>query len=107
MSFSLPRRLLAFMRLPRTMNNTTYGDEVVTYIAPHSSINNPQPYHLRRCDYLNPLTWDYETHYLNVMVNGVEVEFDFWSGGSIVHLINQPSIGDKVELKVEEIVFLD
>ena len=28
-------------------------------------------------------------------------------GGSIIHLINQPAIGDKVELKVEKIVFLD
>lgn len=65
------------------------------------------PYHLRRLNYLNTLTWDDETEYLNVMVNGVEVEFDLWSDGSIVHLLNQPNIGDKVELKVEQIIFID
>ena len=51
-------------------------------------------YHLRRLNFINPPKWDEETHYLNVEVTGVEVEFDFWSGGSIVHLIKQPQIGD-------------
>ena len=78
----------------------------ITYVAPYDP-NDFRPYHLRRRDYLNPLTWDDETHYLNVEVNGQEVQFVFYSGGSIIPLINQPSIGDKVELKVEEIVFLD
>ena len=80
---------------------------MTTYIASGSTPGNPQPYHLRRLDYLNSMTWDDETHYLNVMVNDEEVEFDFYSNGSIVHLINQPDIGDKVELKVEEIPILD
>ena len=65
------------------------------------------PYHLRNLNYINPYKWDDETHYLNVEVNGVEVQFDFHSGGSIVHLIQQPKIGDEVELIVEEITILD
>lgn len=89
------------------MDVITYGDEVVTYIAPGSIAGDSQPYHLRRRDYLNPLKWNVETHYLNVMVDGVEQEFDFQSGGSIVHLINQPTIGSVVKLMVEEIVFLE
>ena len=80
---------------------------MITYTAPGSIAGDTQPYNLRRRDYLNHLNYDNETHYLNVEVNGTEVEFDFYSGGSIVHLINQPAIGDKIELKVEEIVFLD
>ena len=64
------------------------------------------PYHLRRLNYLQPLKWDDETEYLNVEVDGVEVQFDFWSEGSIIHLIDQPKIGARVELKVEPITFL-
>ena len=76
-----------------------------TYIA--APVTGRHPYHLRRLDYLNDLTWDSETEYLNVEVNGIEVQFDFHSDGSIVHLINQPDIGDEVVLKVEPITFLD
>ena len=56
------------------------------------------PYHLRP-KHIQPLKWDDEIEYLNVEVDGVEVEFDFWSEGSIVHLIDQPKIGARVELK--------
>ena len=66
-----------------------------------------QPYHLRRLAYLNPLRWDEEFCYLNVLVDGVEQVFDFYSGGSIIHLLNQPPIGAKVELIVEDITFLE
>ena len=65
------------------------------------------PYHLRRLNYIQPLKWDDDTEYLNVEVDGVEVQFDFWSEGSIVHLFNQPPIGARVELKVEPITFLE
>ena len=80
-------------------------DRHITYIA--APVTGSQPYHLRRLDYLNHLRWDEEFCYLNVMVDGVEQEFDFYSGGSIIHLLNQPSIGAKVELIVEDITFLD
>ena len=78
--------------------------DMASYIA--GTYTCRTPYHLRRLNYINPHRWDEETHYLNVKVNGVEVEFDFWSGGSIVHLIKQPQIGDSVELIVEEITVL-
>ena len=80
---------------------------MITYLAPGSTAGDKQPYHLRRRDYLNPLTWDEETEYLAVYVNDVEVEFNFYSGGSIIHLINQPAIGDKIALIVEPIQFIE
>ena len=64
-------------------------------------------YHLRRLNYLNNLKWDEETEYLAVYVNGQEVEFDLWSNGSIIHLINQPDVGARIDMIVEDIVFLD
>jgi len=75
------------------------------YIA--APVTGKHPYHLRRLNYLNNLKWDEETQYLAVYVNDVEVQFDFWSDGSIIHLIEQPKIGDKIDLIVEEIEFLD
>lgn len=78
---------------------------MIKYIA--APVTGRAPYHLRRLNYLNTLKWDEETEYLAVYVNGVEVPFDFWADGSIIHLINQPDIGDKVELVVEDITFLD
>ena len=80
---------------------------MITYFASGSIAGDKQPYYLRRLDYLNSLQWDDETEYLAVYVNGVEVEFDFYSNGSIIHLIHQPAIGDKIELIVEPIQFLE
>ena len=78
---------------------------MLTYFA-NADISETK-YHLRRCNYINTLTWDEETEYLAVYVNRKEVEFDLWSDGSIVHLTKQPQIGDKVELVVQDITFLD
>ena len=64
-------------------------------------------YHLRRLNYFNTLTWDDETEYLAVYVNRREAEFNIRNGGSLVELVNQPQIGDKVEIVVENIAFLD
>ena len=64
-------------------------------------------YHLRRLNYLNNLIWDEDEEFLAVYVNGQEVQFDFWNDGSIIHLIDQPKIGDEVLLKVEPITFLE
>ena len=76
-----------------------------TYIA--AADTGSTPYHLRRLNYLNNLKWDDEIEFLNVRVNGVEVQFDFWSDGSIIHLIDQPNIGDTITLTIEPIIFLD
>lgn len=65
------------------------------------------PYHLRRLNYLNTLKWDDETEFLNVRVNNTEVQFDFWNEGTVIHLINQPQVGDTITLTVEPITFLD
>lgn len=79
--------------------------EKTTYFA--ATETGSTPYHLRRLNYLNNLSWDSETQFLAVYVEGREVEFDYWSDGSIIHLIKQPKIGSRVELVVENITFLD
>ena len=65
------------------------------------------PYHLRRLNYLNHLTWDEEEQYLAVYVNDREVEFNIRNNGTLVELIHQPQINDKIEIVVEDITFLD
>ena len=79
---------------------------MITYYAA-ADLGGTELYDQRRLNYLNYLKWDDEEEFLNVRVNNIEVEFDFWSDGSIVHLINQPAIGDTITLTVEEITFLD
>lgn len=60
-------------------------------------------YHLRRRNYLQPYQWDPDEQFLNVRVNGNEVEYNLHSGGSIVNLVNQPDIGARVTLTVEDV----
>ena len=76
-----------------------------SFIASANPYPSSQPYHLRRLDYLTILEWDDETHYLNVKVNDVEVEFNHYNP-SIIARLNQPEIGDKIILSIEEIELL-
>lgn len=76
-----------------------------SYIAAANPYPSTEPYHLRRKNYLNALTWDEDTEYLCVKVNGQEVEFNFHPG--IVTLLNQASFGDEVTLSIELIPFLN
>ena len=73
----------------------------INYIA-GSDIGRTR-YELRRLNYLNSLRWNEELEFLNVTVNGVEVEYNLNAGNSIVSLLRQPAIGDKVNLKIENI----
>lgn len=76
-----------------------------TFIASANPYPSSQPYHLRRLDYLTVLQWDDETHYLDVRVNDVEVEYNNYNP-SVITLLNQPEIGDTVSLTVEEVPIL-
>ena len=78
---------------------------MITYFAGRDT--SQTKYHLRRLNYLNTLTWDEELEYLAVYVNRREVEFNIWNDGSLIQLVKQPQIGDKVEIVVEDIIFLE
>ena len=68
---------------------------------PHSKT----PYHLRRRHYLYTDTWDPETHYIQVLRNGVEYPKEHVSAYSSQVMLTgpQPAIGDTIQLQAIEI----